>query len=214
VQHISVSGFLFDNDGVLVDSHTQVEVAWAELARRFDLDYDTLAPLLIGRRSEDTLSRFLAGDVLAAAVDQLETIEIEVAHDTPRIEGAAEFLRSLTVPWTVVTSATTSLAKARWAGAGLVVPNLVVTADHVTKGKPDPEPYLRGAEMIGVEPNEIVVFEDAPAGGIAARSAGCVVVAVGDLEWTIEPDARVPDLAHVRFDAETSELLIPGGPQK
>ena len=113
-----------------------------------------------------------------------------------------------------MTSATTSLAKARWAGAGLVVPNLVVTADHVTKGKPDPEPYLRGAEMIGVEPNEIVVFEDAPAGGIAARSAGCVVVAVGDLEWTIEPDARVPDLAHVRFDAETSELLIPGGPQK
>jgi sugar-phosphatase len=214
VQHISVSGFLFDNDGVLVDSHAQVEVAWAELARRFDLDYDTLAPLLIGRRSEDTLNRFLAGDVLAAAVDQLETIEIEVAQDTPQIQGAAEFLRSLTVPWTVVTSATTPLAKARWAGAGLVVPELVVTANDVTKGKPDPEPYLRGAEMIGVEPNEIVVFEDAPAGGIAARGAGCVVVAVGDLEWTIEPDARVPDLAHVRFDAETSQLLIPGGRQR
>ena len=214
MQRISVSGFLFDNDGVLVDSHAQVEVAWTELARRFDLDYDTLAPLLIGRRSEDTLGRFLAGDVLAAAVDQLETIEIEVAVDTPRIQGAAEFLRSLTVPWTVVTSATTPLAKARWAGAGLVVPDLVVTADHVTKGKPDPEPYLQGAEMIGVEPNEIVVFEDAPAGGIAARDAGCVVVAVGHLEWTIEPDARVPDLTHVRFDAETSELLIPGGPQR
>lgn len=211
VQHISVSGFLFDNDGVLVDSHAQVAVAWAELARRFDLDYDTLAPLLIGRRSEDTLSRFLDGDVLSAAVDQLEIIEIEVAHDTPRIQGATEFLHSLTVPWTVVTSATTPLARARWAGAGLAVPDVVVTADDVTEGKPDPEPYLKGAEVIGVEPADIVVFEDAPAGGIAARDAGCVVVAVGDLEWSIEPDARIPDLTHVQFDAETSELLIPGG---
>jgi sugar-phosphatase len=208
VQRISVSGLLFDNDGVLVDSHAQVEVAWAELARRFDLDYEALAPVLIGRRAVDTLSKFLAGDVLAAAVDQLEIIEIEVAHDTPRIDGAAEFLRSLTIPWSVVTSATSPLASARWAGAGLAVPNAVITAEHVTEGKPDPEAYLRGAELIGVEPAEIVVFEDAPAGGVAARNAGCMVVAVGDLEWTIEPDARIPDLTHVRFDAAHSDVVI------
>jgi sugar-phosphatase len=211
---MAASGFLFDNDGVLVDSHAQVEVAWAELARRFDLDYATLAPLLVGRRAGDTLSRFLAGDALAAAEEQLERIEIEVAHDTHRIDGAAEFLGSLTVPWTVVTSATTPLARARWEAAGLDVPNAVVTADQVREGEPDPEPYLRGAEMIGIEPAEIVVFEDAPAGGIAARDAGCMIVAVGDLEWTFEPAARIPDLTHVVFDAERSELVIPAGRQR
>lgn len=208
VQRISVSGLLFDNDGVLVDSHAQVEVAWAELARRFDLDYEALAPVLIGRRAVDTLRKFLTGDVLAAAVDQLEIIEIDVAHDTPRINGASEFLHSLTIPWSVVTSATTPLASARWAGAGLAVPNAVITADHVTNGKPDPEAYLRGAELIGIAPAEILVFEDAPAGGVAARNAGCMVVAVGDLEWTIEPDARIPDLTHVRFDAAHSDVVI------
>ena len=208
MQRISVSGLLFDNDGVLVDSHAQVEVAWAELARRFDLDYEALAPVLIGRRAVDTLRKFLTGDVLAAAVDQLEIIEIDVAHDTPRINGASEFLHSLTIPWSVVTSATTPLASARWAGAGLAVPNAVITADHVTNGKPDPEAYLRGAELIGIAPAEILVFEDAPAGGVAARNAGCMVVAVGDLEWTIEPDARIPDLTHVRFDAAHSDVVI------
>ncbi len=208
MQRISVSGLLFDNDGVLVDSHAQVEVAWAELARRFDLDYEALAPVLIGRRAVDTLRKFLTGDVLAAAVDQLEIIEIDVAHDTPRINGASEFLHSLTIPWSVVTSATSALASARWAGAGLAVPNAVITADHVTNGKPDPEAYLRGAELIGIAPAEILVFEDAPAGGVAARNAGCMVVAVGDLEWTIEPDARIPDLTHVRFDAAHSDVVI------
>ena len=115
------------------------------------------------------------------------------------LHGAIELLDALTLPWTVVTSASLPLAVARWQGAGLRVPEQVVSAESVSRGKPDPQPYLAGAELLGVDPERVLVFEDAPAGGLAATAAGCTVVAVGDAAWPIEPAARVPDLSFVRI---------------
>ncbi len=202
-------GVLFDNDGVLVDSHAHGEIAWRTLCDRFGLPFDEIVTTFVGRRPEDTFGEHLDGERLATAIDELEALEIELAAETPVLHGAIELLDALTLPWTVVTSASLPLAVARWQGAGLRVPEQVVSAESVSRGKPDPQPYLAGAELLGVDPERVLVFEDAPAGGLAATAAGCTVVAVGDTPWTIEPAARVPDLSFVRI-AEDGAMFTMG----
>lgn len=197
---------LFDSDGVLVDSHVQVVESWTRLAAEFGLDIDRLLTELVGVRAVDTLGRYLAGDRLAAACDRLEDLEVETAGGTVPVAGAAELLRSLPVGrWTIVTSATRRLGTARWRGAGLPVPDRLVTADDVTAGKPDPQPFLAAARVLGVDPTRCLVFEDSASGGRAALAAGASVVAVGDQPWPFEPAARVPDLRSVRV------VPVPGG---
>jgi sugar-phosphatase len=199
---------LFDNDGVLVDSHVLVVEAWSELSDRFGLDYERLAVELVGRRAEDTLSQYLSGEQLAAAVEQLERIETDIANRTPAMAGASDLLDSLTIPWTVVTSAALPLAQARWAGAGLQIPEAVVSSESVANGKPDPEPYLAGCTLLDVDPSSVLVFEDAPSGGQAAVAAGCTVIAVGAVPWHLDPAARVNDLTQVHFDPTTSTITV------
>ncbi len=195
---IEADAILFDNDGVLVDSHREVELAWRRLADEFDLDAETLLPELIGVRAVDTLSRYLSPDRCRAATRRLEHLEVELAADTEPLSGAIDLLAQLDGrPWTIVTSATRRLAEARWAGAGISVPVRPVTADDVSRGKPDPEPFLIGARVLGVDPRRCLVFEDSPSGGLAAAAAGATVVAVGSIEWSIEPAARVADLTEV-----------------
>ena len=190
---------LFDSDGVLVDSHVHVVECWTRLAAELGLDIDRLLAELVGVRAVDTLGRYLTGDRLVAACDRLEDLEVETAGGTVPIAGAASLLRSLPVGrWTIVTSATLRLGTARWRGAGLPVPDRLVTADDVTAGKPDPEPFLAAARVLGVDPARCLVFEDSASGGRAALAAGATVVAVGDQPWPFEPAARVPDLRSVR----------------
>ena len=195
---------LFDNDGVLVDSHAQGEIAWRTLSDRFDLPFDQIVTTFVGRRPEDTLAEHLSDQRLTDAIDQLEALEIELAVTTPVLTGARELLDALTIPWTVVTSASLPLALARWNGAELRVPDEVVSAESVTRGKPDPQPYLAGAALLAVDPANVLVFEDSPAGGAAAKAAGCTVVAVGDVAWQVEAAARVQNLSAVDFHPETS----------
>ncbi|MEL6982755.1 MAG: HAD-IA family hydrolase [Actinomycetota bacterium] len=205
---IDAEGILFDNDGVLVDSHAQTEQAWRTLADEFDLDIDTLLVELVGCRAADTLGRYLSGDRLSAAVDRLEDLEVELADQTEAGAGAAELLDGLPSDrWTVVTSAARRLAIARWRGAGLPIPPVTVTADDVTRGKPDPEPFLTGAARLGFDPSRCLVFEDSPSGGAAARAAGAAVIAVGAQPWNVEPDARVPDLGHLSVGGDTTGPL-------
>lgn len=193
---------LFDNDGVLVDSHELVDVAWRELAAVYDLDYGVLEKQLMGVPAADTLGKHLVGQRLADAISRLEELEVEIAGDTPPIAGAIEFTASLPpMAWAVVTSATRLLADARWAGAGIVAPAATVTADDITRGKPHPEPFLTAARLLDVDPTRCIVFEDSPAGGLAGAEAGATVVAVGGQEWTTEPAARVGDLSSVSISA-------------
>jgi mannitol-1-/sugar-/sorbitol-6-phosphatase len=208
---IPADAVLFDNDGVLVDSHAQTEQAWCRLAEEFDLDAPTLLAELAGVRAVDTLGRHLDGRRLAEAVARLEDLEVELAHLTEPMPGAAELLDHLPAgTWTVVTSATRRLATARWNGAGLPIPAVTVTAEDVRRGKPHPEPFLAGASRLGVEPGRSLVFEDSPSGGAAARAAGASVVAVGDQPWPHEPPLRIPDLRPVAVDdgADSDRRLL------
>ena len=201
VLDVDVDGVLLDNDGVLVDSHAVVDVAWRRLSQEFGLDVDRVLGELAGVRAADTLGRHLSGERLARAVVRLEDLEVELAAQVGAVAGAAELLRALPRErWTVVTSATTRLAEARWRGARLPVPERPVTADDVGRGKPDPEPYLRGAAALGLDPVRCVVLEDSASGAAAATAAGCRVVAVGNQPWDVEPAARVDDLTSLRVE--------------
>lgn len=167
-------GVLFDLDGVLIDSTPCVTRVWRDWAIEHNLDPDHVVHVAHGRRSIETIS--LVAPHLDAAIENIEVERRELA-DTVGLTvfpGAPELLRSLPEgKWTIVTSGTRPLATLRLQVAGLPVPDRMVTADDVTKGKPDPEPYLKGAEKLGFKPEVCVVVEDAPSGLKAAKTAGC-----------------------------------------
>ncbi|GAA3395413.1 hypothetical protein GCM10020369_68440 [Cryptosporangium minutisporangium] len=107
------------------------------------------------------------------------------------------------VPWGIVTSGTMAVATARLAAAGLPTPGVLVTAEDVRAGKPDPEPYVIGLERLGAA-GPVVVVEDAPAGIRSGRDAGCPVVAVTTshpAEELAEADVVVPDLTSIDLTA-------------
>lgn len=210
VRTLKVRAVLFDNDGVLVDSHTLVNQAWSEIARVYALDFDRLLTELAGVRSADTLGRYLVQPALEEAVALLEKLELDLAAQTPALDGAHDLLAALPAGmWTIVTSASRTLAEARWTGAGIPWPDSIVTADDVTRGKPDPEPFLLGAQKLGVHIKDCIVFEDSDAGGRAGRAAGARVIAVGDIPWSFEPDARIKDLSCIKFVPSKSAPGLP-----
>lgn len=176
---IRCKAIIFDSDGVLVDSHQQVTVAWRQLCQEFSVDFAALADTA-GRRPRDILDGHLVGRALERAVTRHEAIEVSLADYTRPVPGAPRLLRALRkFTWAIVTSASRPLALARWNAAGLPVPAISVTADDVLQGKPHSDGYLLAAERLGVHPRDALVFEDSVAGVQAACAAGCTVVGVG-----------------------------------
>ncbi len=178
---LSARALLFDMDGTLVDSGDVVEAAWRRMAARFELDAEVLLPAVQGIRAEDSVRRWApAGTDIPEVVAELAEFEIEHAHTTVALPGAVAFLDSIPLSaHALVTSATLPLAVARMKGAGIRLPQLVVTAEDVPHGKPAPDVYLLAAELLNVPPADAVVFEDAEAGIQAGLAAGMRVVVVG-----------------------------------
>ncbi|MGZ4788275.1 MAG: HAD family hydrolase [Terriglobales bacterium] len=176
---LECSAILFDCDGVLVNSIGSVERQWRKFAERHGLDPEHVIHTAHGHRTVETV-HILMPDVDAVAEAAIvERNEIEDTEGLVAIEGAAELLRSLPRDrWAVVTSGTRALATRRLAVAGLPQPEHMVPADEVTRGKPDPEPYLKGARLIGFAPKTCLVFEDAPSGIKSAKAAGAKVIGV------------------------------------
>ncbi|MDQ0851883.1 sugar-phosphatase [Arthrobacter sp. B3I9] len=196
---------LFDMDGTLVDSTLIVEQVWHEFALHYGLDSTEILRTSHGVQSIDTVRRFAppGADVaaLTAEIDAMERVRTEGIVPLP---GAAELLRSLPGnAVALVTSADRILADIRMEAAGLAMPATAVTADLITRGKPHPEGYLRAAELLGVQPEQAVVFEDAPAGIAAALAAGIRTVAVGPNTGPL-PDGvlHIDDYSSVRASVE------------
>ena len=170
-------GILFDLDGVLVDSTQAVERVWLAWAREHHLDPALVIAHAHGRRTIETV-RLVAPHLDAEREDaKVEALEIADGEGVVGIAGAAALLAALpTDRWLIVTSASEALARARMAYAALAMPAKFVTADQVAEGKPDPEPYLKGAKRLGFPPKECVVFEDTAAGIQSAKAAGAKVV--------------------------------------
>lgn len=170
---------LFDLDGTLVDSRAVVERQWRALCARLGLDFPSVLAVLHGVRSADVIRAVapeLDAEAEAAVLDAAEETDTE---GLVAVAGARDVLARLPPgAWGVVTSGHRTLAEGRLLAVGLPVPAVMVCGDEVANGKPDPEGFLRGAQLLRAVPGDCVALEDAPAGIRAARAAGMPVIAV------------------------------------
>lgn len=211
-------GFLFDLDGTLVDSLPAVERAWSNWAQSRDLDPEEVLGFIHGKQAITSLRHFMPGESEESIQQQFKLLEKAEAEDTVGISalpGAAELLHrlnELSVPWAIVTSGSVPVAHARHAAGELATPEIFITAELVARGKPNPDPYLLGAQRLGLKPEECVVVEDAPAGILSGLAAGCKVIAVNapaEAAGMDRVDLILTSLAGVRVDAEpNSEYSI------
>jgi mannitol-1-/sugar-/sorbitol-6-phosphatase len=206
---IPAEALLFDNDGTLVSSLESVHRCWTRWAEEFGITAEEFARVeLHGRPAVEIAADLLPADIVPQALSRIEQLEVE---DVPNggvhlLPGTRAFLDALPADrWAVVTSATRRLAEARLEAVG-ILPKTLVAADDVTRGKPDPEPYLLAARELGVDPARCVVFEDAPAGLRAGRAAGMTTVALTTTHQAHELDA---DLVVENLSALSA--LVTGG---
>ena len=176
---IRCRGVLFDLDGVLVDSTPAVARVWTSWAREHGFEPDEVVKKAHGRPSIATIRELLPHADHAAEDREVERREIADVEGVIPLPGAMELLQALPLQrWAIVTSCTRPLAGVRIGAAGLPKPKHLVTSSDVRRGKPDPEPYLKGAQLLGVPPSECVVIEDAPAGIRGGKAAGAHVLAL------------------------------------
>jgi mannitol-1-/sugar-/sorbitol-6-phosphatase len=176
---VTCSGLLFDLDGVLVNSTPAVARVWTRWALAHGFDPEETVRKAHGRPSIATIRDLLPGADAAKENEVVLRGEIEDTEGVVPLPGARELLTSIPEDrWVLVTSCARPLAEVRLRTAGLPVPHRMITSDDVRKGKPDPEPYWKGAELLGVPASKCVVFEDAPAGVRAGKAAGALVIAL------------------------------------
>ena len=177
-------GFLFDLDGTLVDSLPAVEHAWTNWANSRGLAPEEVLGFIHGKQAITSIRHFMPGEseeAIQAQFRLIEKIESEDINGITALPGAVELLErlnKLSMPWAIVTSGSVPVARARHAAGELATPEIFITAELVARGKPNPDPYLLGAQRLGLKPEECVVVEDAPAGVLSGLAAGCKVIAV------------------------------------
>jgi sugar-phosphatase len=176
----SFSAFLFDMDGTILTSIKAAERVWGQWAKGHGLDVAAFLPTIHGKRTEETIRALeLPGVDPVREAAFITRAEIEDVAGIEAIAGAAAFLASLPEGrWAIVTSAPRLLAEARIAAAGLPMPEVLVAAEDVERGKPAPDPFLLGARKLGVAPADCLVFEDTLAGLQSAAAAGMASIVV------------------------------------
>lgn len=205
---IRCRGILFDMDGILISSIGSVERSWTKWAEMRGVDPEYACKMAHGRRAIETAALLRPDLDSEAELRVIEDIELADGEGLAVLPGVLDLLHTLPENrWTVVTSATERLARIRLAQAGVPVPKHLVTADDVEQGKPDPAPYLAGAALLGVPPEECVVFEDSESGTAAGRAAGCTVIAT-----TFSHEAESLGAAHYLIENVTGvkARILPG----
>jgi sugar-phosphatase len=211
---VRAAGLLFDMDGVLVSSLGSVTRSWRKWARHYEVPNADEIVIPHGTRAVDIMERFKPGVDKVEGLRLIEEIEVDDVDDIVLLDGVKALLDSLPKDrWTIVTSATRVLLLARLKAAGLPVPAEIITGDMVTRGKPDPEPYVRGAAILGQDVRECLVVEDAPSGIGAGVAAGARVIGVLGTHTAEELRAAgatwvVATLANVRVSVEADGLLV------
>lgn len=211
---IQCRGMLFDLDGVLVDSTPAVARVWTIWANKHGFVPDEVVRQAHGRPSLTTIRELLPDADHATENSEVERGEIEDVEGVIPLPGALEVLQALPQNrWAIATSCTRKLAEVRIRAAGLPVPKHLITSNDVQHGKPDPEPYIKAAKILGLAPADCVVVEDAPAGIRAGKAAGARVLALR----TTAPDSEltqsgadwiVNDLASLRLDSSNHQAEL------
>ena len=199
--NFSCAAILFDLDGVLCDSTRQVDREWREWAARKGVDGDAVMAIAHGVRTIEVIRRVAPHLDAGSEAAAIENHEAQDQTGVVVMPGALDLVQSIPEGrWGVVTSGSRLLAQNRLRHCGLPVPKVLVTADDVANGKPHPEPYLKGAERLGFNPEECVVIEDAPAGIQSARAGGMKVIGIastypaskiGGADWVVTGLAQI-----------------------
>lgn len=175
---IQCKAILFDLDGVLLDSTRAVARVWHRWAVEHGFDPEEVIARAHGRPSLTTVSEYLPDADHAAENREVERREMQDLEGVVLLPGSLRLLNALPPDrWTIVTSCTRPLAETRLRAAGLPIPDRMVTSNDITHGKPHPDPYLKGASVLGYSAADCVVVEDVPAGIRAGKSAGARVIA-------------------------------------
>jgi sugar-phosphatase len=197
-----VDAILFDLDGTLVDSSGSVQRSWRQLAEKIGRPWPEVEPHIHGIPVPQVMA-MLEPDMTPDRVEELRLFMVE--SESTDIEGVVAQPSALDVlaalppeRVAIVTSGGVQLSSSRMAAAGIPRPAVVVTADDVSVGKPDPAPYLMGAKLLGFPPERCLVVEDAPAGILSAKAAGCPVIGVLTTHDALDAPS-VRSLADARF---------------
>lgn len=207
---LRAEALLLDMDGTLVHSTTEVETVWRLWCQSHRLDPEPVLAMCHGVRSREVIRALAPQLDLAREVALLDELEIQHAGVAEPIAGARTLLGALSpARWALVTSASQRVARHRLASAGLPLPRLLIGAEDVVRGKPDPEPYLLAARQLGLAPADCLVFEDAPAGICSALQAGCQVVQIGgDKRLDDGVRARLEDWRQIRLTEDEAGLQL------
>ena len=207
---LRAEALLLDMDGTLVHSTTEVETVWRLWCQGHRLDPAPVLAMCHGVRSREVIRALAPQLGLAREVALLDELEIQHARVAEPIAGARTLLGALSpARWVLVTSASQRVARHRLASAGLPLPRLLIGAEDVVRGKPDPEPYLLAARQLGLAPADCLVFEDAPAGIRSALQAGCQVVQIGgDKRLDGGVRARLEDWRQIRLTEDEAGLQL------
>ncbi|MBK0468035.1 sugar phosphatase [Klebsiella aerogenes] len=204
-------GFLFDLDGTLVDSLPVVERSWCKWGDRFGIPHDEILGFIHGKQAITSIRHFMPErneEDIQAEFRFLEQIEATDIDGIVALPGALSLLNTLNeagIPWAIVTSGSIPVAHARHRAAGLPMPKVFVTAEQVKKGKPAPDAYLLGAELLGIPAQQCAVVEDAPAGLLSGLAAGCRTIAVNvpaDAPRLDEADLVLTTLESLRIERQ------------
>jgi len=175
---VHCAALLFDLDGVLINSTPAVARVWRHWAVEHGFNPEEVVARAHGRPSLATVRDYLPHADHEAENREVERREIEDLEGVVPLPGALDLLASLpSHRWTIVTSCTRPLAQVRIKAAGLPLPETMITSNDIVHGKPNPEPYLKGAAALGLPARECIVVEDVPAGVRAGKAAGAKVIA-------------------------------------
>ena len=207
---VDAAGMLFDMDGVLVSSIASAERCWKLWAKHYGVPHWEQVTIPHGVRAAEIVHILAPWVDVAEGLHRIEEMEIADVDDIITLPGAKALLESMPLErWAIVTSATDRLLAARLRAAKLPQPERLISANMVERGKPDPQPYEMGAERLGVQPKDCLVFEDAPSGVEAGVAAGARVVAV--LGTTPEATLRAVGASWVVTSLESVTAVAEAG---
>jgi sugar-phosphatase len=218
----ATSALLLDLDGVLALSSAAIERAWRAWATQHGHRWSEVSLHIPGRHATETI-RAVAPDAAeedvrrqAYEINDRQVIDVT---DVRPVAGMRSFVASLPAAlWAVVTACPERLALSRLRACGYPTPQALITAERVSRGKPDPAGYQQAAKDLGVAPDACLVIEDAPAGVVAARAASMSVIALStthDASELSNADVVIQDGTMLRVSSSrgSHQIIVSVGPE-